>query len=71
MSLHWQDIAVALVVLAAVVYLLQRGWAVVRHKRAGGCAGCASGCKVTSQAGELPIVDLGEGRAEQGPGTRG
>ena len=48
MSFDWQSIAVALVVLAAFLYVARRAWARLRSMRAGAkstldCGSCAGG----------------------------
>ncbi|HEV2883020.1 MAG TPA: hypothetical protein VGX24_17260 [Pyrinomonadaceae bacterium] len=45
----WQTVAVWLIILAALAYVVRRGWARIRSFRAGGkgqaaAASCATGC---------------------------
>ena len=46
MSFDWQNVAVLLIVLAALAYVARRGWARVRsmRARAGASSSCATGC---------------------------
>ena len=45
MSVDWQNVAVFLIVLAALVYVGRRGWARLRSFRRGRAgAACATGC---------------------------
>ena len=69
MGFDWQSIAVALVVLAALVYVARRAWARLRSMRAGAkslsdCGSCGEGdAKATSRAPQATVlVQIGRGR---------
>jgi hypothetical protein len=69
MSFDWQSIVVALVVLAALLYVARRTWARLRSMRAGAkspadCGSCASGDAKPRLTAPQPtvLVQIGRGR---------
>lgn len=76
MQFDWQNVTVALLILAALVYLGRRGWARLRSMRPGaraadcatGCGGCGQeGRAVTAAAPVGGLVQLSRGRAGSRP----
>ena len=62
-----QDLIVAVLVLAAGVYLARSAWRTLVPKQAGGCTGCGTGCKAppdvvrmghASQTDQIVTLDL-------------
>jgi hypothetical protein len=74
MSFDWQSIAVALVVLAAMLYVARRAWARLRSMRAGsqsasGCGSCGnSDTKPRSNAPQATVL-VQIGRTHDRPRT--
>ena len=72
MSFDWQSIAVALVVLAALLYVVRRAWARLRSMRAGAksaidCGSCGEGDAKPRSATPQPtiLVQIGRGRGDR------
>lgn len=72
MGYDWQSIAVALIVLAALLYVARRAWARLRSMRAGAkspvdCGSCGDGgAKPTTRAPQATVL-VQIGRARRGP----
>jgi hypothetical protein len=73
MSFDWQTIAVALIVLAALAYVLRGAWARLRSMRAGApavgvpaCGNCPGGESKPSAPRPRVIVQIGRSRPPRG-----
>lgn len=40
----WQEVVVALLVIAASAYLARRAWSIISARRQGGCGSACGGC---------------------------
>ena len=72
MSFDWQSIAVALVVLAALLYVVRRAWARLRSMRAGAktaidCGSCDDGGAKQRPPATQPTVLVQIGRQRNRP----